>query len=203
MAVWGAAIAFWGKSLIDYACTSEPTKAARPQWPANEILPAPADEAVLVMFLHPRCPCSRASIGNLDRLLAQARGSLRAHVLFVHPGQAGSEWKSGRMWNAAKSIPGVDVRSDPEGALARIFGATISGEVFLHGRDGGLVFHCGITPVRGHEGDSNGLDAILAHLRGKTVQWSVAETFGCRLLDSEGNSDPVTGEAPQAVLGAN
>jgi hypothetical protein len=37
------------------------------------------------MAIHPHCPCSRASIGELSILMAHSRGRLAAFVVFVEP----------------------------------------------------------------------------------------------------------------------
>ncbi|HEX8423596.1 MAG TPA: hypothetical protein VF634_09295, partial [Pyrinomonadaceae bacterium] len=54
-------------------------------WPDGSRLPRADGRATLVMLAHPRCPCTRASIGELSRLMTQARGRLTAFVLFVKP----------------------------------------------------------------------------------------------------------------------
>src|SRR6185369_9173419 len=43
------------------------------QWPVDSGIHLANDRATLIMLIHPHCPCSRASIGELARLMAQAQ----------------------------------------------------------------------------------------------------------------------------------
>jgi hypothetical protein len=79
------------------------------------------------------------------------------------------------------AISNVDLRVDDGGAIARSFGALTSGEVLLYDARGALRFAGGITAARGHEGDSEGRDALEASIRGATGQ-ARAAVFGCSLF---------------------
>ena len=39
----------------------------------------------LVMFVHPRCPCTRASIAELERVVAQSGGTVKPRIVFSLP----------------------------------------------------------------------------------------------------------------------
>src|SRR5687767_9270215 len=83
----------------------------------------PADIAVartggmptLVLLVHPRCPCSRATIGELARLMADCHGKLSATVLFTRPAGAAEGWERTDLWASAAAIPGVTVVADEAG----------------------------------------------------------------------------------------
>src|ERR1041384_2637503 len=54
-------------------------------WPASSQLRFDHLQPTLVMFVHPRCPCSRASLGELARLMTAYHERLTCHVLFLQP----------------------------------------------------------------------------------------------------------------------
>jgi hypothetical protein len=137
----------------------------------------------LIMFVHPRCPCSKASVGELAEILARRSGQVDAAVVFVKPAGAGPDWNQTSLRSQAAAIPHVRLIDD-DGTLARRFGAETSGSVVLYDADGKLLFSGGITRSRGHEGDSAGSRAICALLDGNTeVAAGVhAPVFGCPLF---------------------
>jgi hypothetical protein len=77
----------------------------------------------------------------------------------------------------------VDLRIDEGGAEARRFGAATSGQALLYDAAGRLVFSGGITPARGHSGDSAGRDAIIRWVERGTAPQKSAFVFGCSLHD--------------------
>jgi hypothetical protein len=133
------------------------------------------------MSLHPRCPCSRASVHELEALMASAGNRMAARVLFVQPRNAPANWTDGELWESARKIPGVSVAVDADGADSLAFGATTSGQVALFDSRGRLLFSGGITDGRGHEGENAGEDAILALVRGERPRTSVTPVYGCPL----------------------
>jgi hypothetical protein len=144
----------------------------------------------LMVFLHPRCPCSRATVRMLERVLAQCDGSaLAVEAVLVRPAgvdpRDAEKWTRGGMWEAAGAIPGVRTVLDDGGVRASRYGARTSGHVVLYDGSGRLVFSGGITPSRGHEGESAGVDAVLAAVRGAPRAWGAAAVhtpvFGCDL----------------------
>jgi hypothetical protein len=134
------------------------------------------------MFAHPRCPCTRASLGELNRLLAQSNGRISAHVLFFRPSGYPSDWAHTELWRTAAAIPGVTVQEDTNDAVARRFGAETSGYVLLYDPSGQLLFRGGITGSRGHAGDNIGENAIISLAMGKTGGVTQTPVYGCSLL---------------------
>jgi hypothetical protein len=133
------------------------------------------------MFVHPHCPCSRASIGELAIIMAHAPEKLDAHVFFYSSVNETGGWVRTDLWHSASSIPGVHVLEDPEGAVAKRFGASTSGQTLLYNAGGQVVFNGGITAARGHSGDNNGRQAIVALLQGATPRQNATSVFGCSL----------------------
>jgi len=79
------------------------------------------------MFVHPRCPCSQASINELARLAARCRDRMDLTVLFIEPANRPPDWCQSALVSNATSIPGLNVIFDRDGQLAAKFGAVTSG----------------------------------------------------------------------------
>lgn len=157
---------------------SEPAPSVRPQLTR---LPTEAGKPGLLVFAHPECSCTRATLDELARVLAQSPRPVSVCVLFSVPRHGADDWRRSEMWRQAAAIPGVQVQMDPDGVLARRFGAFTSGQTLLYGTDGRLEFRGGLTASRGHEGDNAGSDAVLALLAGRTVPRAQTPVFGCAL----------------------
>ncbi len=133
------------------------------------------------MLAHPHCPCTRASVGELARLMTRCEGLLTARVLFFEPPDAPEGWVRTDLWRSAAAIPGVDVLEDESGVEAGRFGATTSGQTVLYDVNGRLLFRGGITGARGHAGDNAGRSAIVSLLTGGTAGRMETSVFGCAL----------------------
>jgi hypothetical protein len=142
------------------------------------------------MFVHPRCPCSSASIGELNRLLTRCEGPTAVHILFLRPKDVSDQWTETSLRKSAEAIPGAQVQLDPQGEEARRFGAESSGQVVLYSAGGKLLFSGGITGSRGHAGDNAGENVVVAGLNGQNSNLKHTAVFGCSLLDDCTNSTP-------------
>src|SRR5207248_2589033 len=131
----------------------------------ESLIPFDANRPTLVMFLHPRCPCSRASLAELERLIAEVSPRPNIETLFIKPEGTAPDWEKTDLWRKASTILGVRVHTDSGGIEARRFHVETSGQVLLYGPDGKLKFQGGITLARGHEGDSPGRSALNELLR--------------------------------------
>jgi hypothetical protein len=161
-----------------------PGRIAEPprQWPQQAALAQEPGTSTLVMLAHPRCPCTRASLGELARLMAELGDSATATVLFVDP--TGEDWQHTDLWAMAEDIPTVRVLADEGGQLAGIFGAYTSGQVLLYDPSGQLVFNGGITSARGHEGDNAGRTAIRELVSQRHLAAVQGQVFGCGLTST-------------------
>ena len=147
-------------------------------WPVGTAIPRSAGHAALVMFAHPRCPCTRATIGELALLMTRCQGLVTAHVLFFKPADFADEWAKTDIWESAAAIPGVDVMCDAGGNDARRFHATTSGQTLLYDTKGRLIFRGGITGARGHSGDNAGRSLIVALLTRGSADRAETSVFG-------------------------
>lgn len=153
------------------------------QWPSDSGINLATDRATLIVLAHPRCPCTRASIGELARLMAQSQGRVTAYALFVKPEGSSDDWEKTDLWQSAASIPGVNVLAD-DGVEARRFNAVTSGQTVLYDTAGHLMFSGGITGSRGHSGDNEGRSAIVALLNTGEAERAETSVFGCSLFGS-------------------
>jgi hypothetical protein len=159
--------------------------------PTHGALTLAAHGPTLILFAHPRCPCTRASLAELRRVLSPFTGKVAAHVVFFHADPDSGGFAATDTYKLAQSIPGVVVSLDPDGRDAERFGVTTSGHVVLYGDNGQLLFSGGITPARGHEGDSPGRQRLSELLARETTQASakgeattipvVGAVYGCSL----------------------
>jgi hypothetical protein len=133
------------------------------------------------LFAHPQCPCTRATVGELDRIAARCRDRVHVIAFFLSEPDLGESWTHTTLWSQAAAIPGVDVRADVHGAIARRFGVCTSGHVLLYAADGQLVFEGGITDSRGHAGDNPGEDFVVTAILAGTTKSSSTPIYGCSL----------------------
>ena len=167
--------------MAQYSQTAGTTGIPPAHWPETSRAHRHSGQSQLVMFLHPRCPCSRATLGELEQLVAHCQGKFSAQVWFIQPQGMEDEWVKTDLWHAAASIPGVQVNVDHAGEEARLFQAVTSGQTLLYDSEGGLVFQGGITLGRGHAGDNPGRDAIESLLKQKIPSATSPPVFGCAL----------------------
>jgi hypothetical protein len=168
--------------LWDYESTPGAAAATPDRWPAASRLKPAAGRATLVMSAHPHCPCTRASIGELARLMTQAQGRVTAYVVFVKPPGFSGEWVQSDLWASAAAIPGVIPVADGDGVEAGLFHSATSGQTVLYDAAGNLLFSGGITSARGHSGDNAGRTAIVSLLTGGEADKRDTPVFGCPLF---------------------
>jgi hypothetical protein len=154
------------------------------KWPTNTNLVLHKNEYTLLMFAHPRCPCTRASMGELEVLMTHCQNRITGYVVFVLPTGTDSNWTETDLVHSAKQIPGIKVKLDHDGQLAQQFGSLTSGTTFVFDDSGMLRFHGGITLARGHSGDNPGRSSIEQLVAGKPMSMTSTPVFGCALIDS-------------------
>lgn len=177
--------------VLDYENASGSAGNTPKQWLSGSSIPLDNTRDTLILFAHPRCPCTRASLEELNRLLAQSNGRIAARVLFFKPSGDPADWARTALWQSAAAIPGVTVQEDTNDAIARKFGAETSGYVLLYNSAGELLFRGGITGSRGHAGDNAGESAIIALAMGKSPATTQTPVYGCSLLTESNCQDNV------------
>lgn len=181
-AVWAVVCALGMGTLWAYA--SEPGDVGTPTdvWRLDERIPLDDERPTLVLFAHPRCPCTLASMTAIERLAGRYPDRFAFVAVFFEPDGASSLWRATPLWGRARAIPGGRTVADVGGLLASRAGAQTSGVVGLYEPDGDLLFWGGVTSARGHEGDSLGCDALGAALKGETEHDTRAPVYGCSIL---------------------
>lgn len=181
--LWLFAIGTGFVMILNYENTSGSVGTAPTQWLSGTQIGLDRDHDTLIMFAHPKCPCTRASLEELNRLLAKGNGRIAAYVFFFKPHGYPEDWTRTALWRSAEAIPGVRVREDVDDVLSRKFGAETSGYVLLYNPQGQLLFRGGITGSRGHAGDNEGEDAVIALANGQKTSVTHTPVYGCSLMD--------------------
>jgi hypothetical protein len=158
---------------------SQPSPTA---WPQGSQVKLSSQAATLVMFVHPHCPCTRASLEELQKLVARRAGLAACWVVFFQPENADEHWPDSDLRATVAAIPGVHVLTDVDGREAHRFGVLTSGHTLLYGADGKLLFSGGITAARGHAGDNDGRSSLESLLAGATTPVRQTAVFGCPIL---------------------
>jgi hypothetical protein len=185
VAVWIPAVGYGVNTLWRYSTTAGHPAEPPSEWPRFAPIERAAGRSTLLIFAHPKCPCTQATLGELGIIVAHGRERVNAFVFFYRPSAEPGEWAKTDLWQAATAIPGVRAFEDRDGAVARSFGVFTSGETLLYDPAGRLQFQGGITAFRGHSGDNAGRSAITALLQGDEVPSKnahmTAPVFGCSL----------------------
>lgn len=194
--VWLLAIACGFYTLMEYEYrVGEPSQVPR-LWPNSSTLSRPLRQPRMVVFAHPRCPCTRATLIELQRLMARPEFDLDVVVVMWQPPNT-LEWDDAELIRLAESLE-LPFILDPGGAETARFGISTSGHALVYGTEGRLRYSGGLTASRGHEGWSAGQDHILELARRPTVASSSSSAvFGC------GMGTPTGNEGPPCCVGIN
>jgi hypothetical protein len=171
-------------ALAKYKSVPGPQGLPRVGWPAGSSIRRDPEKPTLLLFLHPRCPCSRASVEELIVILSRAPGRAAVHVAFYLPENEGEEWGDTDISRTVAGLPVAAFHWDREGREARIFGAATSGHVVVFDPDGGLRFSGGITEARGHLGDNPGRRAVIDLLLKGESDTPATPVYGCTILEN-------------------
>jgi hypothetical protein len=185
--IWLCVFIYGMRKLSDYENRAGTPAAAAASWPASSSLSRSPDGPTLVLFAHPQCPCTRATMAELDQIMTAVHGRLKVYVLFYRPSGSRSGWEKTDLWMHATSIPGVTALPDSDGAEAAGFGAATSGQALLYDRTGHVLFRGGITGARGQTGDNAGRRAIIALVTNEHGSASSGPVFGCSLIGPPAN----------------
>jgi hypothetical protein len=178
--VWGVAVSLGALFLEAYAARPGEARPSPVRWPEGSAIPRDSRRPTLLIFLHPRCPCSLASLGELADILDRCGGRVSTHAVVLDSRLLESSGRS-EIDQALAGLPQIAIRRDIGGAEARRFNVTTSGHLMLYDVHGLLVFSGGITAARGHRGDSYGRAALLGWIQGEGQDRRQTCVFGCPL----------------------
>jgi hypothetical protein len=189
---WVAGVA-WGLQKIEsYSSTPGMAAAAPAQWPGSTLVTPRAGQSTLVMFIHPQCSCTRASLAELKEILDKSGTAVSAWVVVLKPIGVDDEWARSSTWKAARDMRGVTVVIDDKGVEADRFGASTSGDTFLYSPAGELQFSGGITAARGHVGANSGERRVVSFIATGKADADGHEVYGCGLHDPDPKKDDQT-----------
>lgn len=183
---WGLWVGLGLATLADYERSGVVPTAAPTRWPEGSGLPPPDGRPQLVLFVHPLCPCSPASIETFAQLARGRAKNAGLTLAVVAPAGLPPERAESvaRTWQEA--IPGLRAFLDRSGTEAARFRAPVSGTTLLYGADGSLRFEGGLTPARGLRGPSRGIE-LLGDLLADPGASGLGRctAFGCELSEPD------------------
>jgi hypothetical protein len=185
-AVWLVGVGFGISQLLAYSYKPGVQLASARTWPAASTLSRPRTKATFVLAVHPHCPCTRATLGELAIIAARCPNKIQIEILLYRPSRFDPGWSDTDLRQASTQIPGAVVVDDLDGVEAQRFGAATSGQTFLYDETGVLLFKGGITASRGHSGDNLGRDAVIDLVTSGVASASSAPVFGCSLQNVVG-----------------
>lgn len=176
---WGTSIALLLVGLMAYS--QQPGAVSRP--PLGSVLGRELDPTRHTLFVavHPRCPCSSASLYELERLIARSKGRLHVTILVYFPAHEREQRPATNTIEAVASRTGLDWEWDEGGSIAATMGCRTSGSVVLYSPAGQPLFWGGITSSRGHAGDNAGTGTILEILTQGSSKRMTTPVYGCSL----------------------
>jgi len=183
--LWLAICLFGFAALARYSGTPGSPGSATAHWPTKSIIRCEPDRFHLVVFMHPLCPCSSATLNSIERIRVASPRELEITVALSSEKQLLEAPESHSRRGKIKQIPAVSLIEDVDGIEASFFGARTSGAAFLYGPRKNLLFSGGLTPARGHCGDCDGLAAVADALRNSEAVFVSTPVFGCELLSDE------------------
>jgi hypothetical protein len=158
------------------AFDSTPGKAALApaHWPTQTALTRTPGRKQLVMFVHPECTCTLASLEQLRRLETLTGNSIAAEIVIWHSAVS----RKPRDWN--REGGGAIVFDDKDGQESRLFGAQTSGQTLIYDENGTLAYAGGLTVFRAEPGGDPLLKRILQGIgpQGQQTALEMA-VFGC------------------------
>jgi hypothetical protein len=180
LTLWGSAVAAGFLYLEAYAARPGEPTSPPVAWPQGSSIDRCDHRPTLVIFLHPHCPCSRASLAELAYVLSRCGGHVSTRAVLLHTPRL-ERWSRSEIEEDLAGLPEVNTVRDAGGVEAGRFRVATSGHVLLYDARGRLKFSGGITAARGHRGDNFGRAAVLGWILGEEGDRAGSPVFGCPL----------------------
>jgi len=143
------------------------------------------DGLTLITFLHPQCPCSRATVSELQNLLSRKPGlenvPISAFAVVSRPSGCNESFARGAIVDSLKDIANLTVVIDRDDIESQRFGAVTSGQTLLFDKSGKCIFNGGITRARGEIGENAGTESLTRLIVGNRTAIEKTPVFGCSL----------------------
>ena len=183
MAVCSGMVAFY-----DYSFTQGASPATPASFPKQSRLPRIDGQRCLLMFVHPMCGCTNASVEQIRRLYhdIQAAGHSVPQLTFVirQPSATEPAWSSTSVLQLCNSVPGASLIQDYDGSESRLFGVTTSGTCCLFDNNGQRIFVGGITIARGHQGPAPSAWQLKRAITEGHITDEHFQVFGCAMFSA-------------------
>lgn len=184
--LWLAAVGYGVAYLSRYETTPGEQGVSTPEiFPPGSSIEHDGTRATLLFFAHPKCPCSRAGLNEIAKIMPAVEGRLDVYVVLSKPAGAPADWADTGLRASAEHIPGVTVVVDENDAETGLFNARTSGTALLYDSAGKLRFHGGVTRARGQEGDNAGSSAIADIVNTNFSDHENTSVFGCPIQGFE------------------
>lgn len=167
--------------LYEYELTPSPLANSKRVFPQSSDVQLAHGRQNIVMFLHPSCPCSEASVDEFHELMRAGEKDSVGTVVFYMPPEKEPEWSLAPIVQRVKRIRNVTIEYDTDGSRAETFGVTTSGHVLIYDGRGILQFTGGITGSRGHTGDNHYFDLAKQCILARRAKYTTTPVFGCAL----------------------
>ena len=176
------------RALLRYETVSGVAGDPPAVWPVASRIQRVAGLPTIVVIGHPKCPCTRATIGELDLIMTRLHNQVRGVVVFVRPQGTPDGWDDTDLRRSAAAIPGVTVMTDLDETEADLFNAQVSGQTMFYDASGKLRFSGGITAARGHSGDNAGRFSIISFVTEGAALQNRTPVYGCALRTPKSSS---------------
>ena len=178
--IWASTIVAALHAIRQFESTPGRAANVRGSWPASNRLARATNAATLVMLVHPRCSCSRASLSELAQIIEKSPASMQTYVLVYRPHDAKPGWEQSDVYRSAMALRRARVVIDVDGAEAKRFGGFTSGQTYLYDRAGQLRFAGGVTSLRGHAGLNRGRADVIQIANSEAMN-ATHPVFGCAI----------------------
>ena len=169
-------------AFAKFAYTPGETAHAPKLWPALTRLKAPNQLPKLLVFVHPKCGCSEATLRNLEKILPDLVNKVQIKIVMNDLGDP-AMLQGSKAFAQASAFKNVDIVVDHGGYETAAFGVKTSGQAMLYDETGHLVFQGGLTPFRGHEGVSEGEISVVKWIQTREMVWKDTSVFGCAMKE--------------------
>ena len=120
-------------------------------------------------------------------MLTRVPHDVRIHTIAYLPGSQTDHWIETRTTRYLRQLPDTRIHLDRDGLICRQFGVSISGHMLGYDGRGKLICSGGITPYRGHEGESRAAEDFVAKVTGTSAACAHWPVYGCSLVNTEEN----------------
>ncbi len=179
VSAWIVAIAAGFLAIQAHESTPGRAGAVPGSWPSGSPLPGASGRPEVVMAVHPKCSCSRASLAILGEVVGGSRSAARIRLLVYRPADTDACWSGDSLMQLASGIPGAEAVDDPGGAESRRFGLLTSGAVAAFDATGNLRFAGGLNDGRASTSSAAGAKSLADVLAGLVPETSDGDVFGC------------------------